>query len=1078
MTSESTSRPPPESRPRASRPDIRRRGPIAWMAANPVAANLLMAVLVVLGMVKAYEVKQEIFPEFDLPIVLIAVTYPGASPSEVEQGVILAAEEAVREVNGVKRVRSFAREGSAVLYVELTTSTDQNVGLADIKSAVDRVTSFPKDSERPVISLATNRREVVSLVFYGDADEKALRAYAERARDELLKDENVSLVRLFGVRPKEISVEVPQDTLRSFGITLDQVAEAIRRTSVEVPAGGVKTSRGEVLVRTAERRLRGDELADVVVLGRPDGTEVTLAQIADIEDGFKDTDQAAFYNGKRAVMVRAYRTGDETPDQVAGAVHSYLESVEGSLPPNIEVAVWADFSEFLQQRFDLLFKNAWMGLILVMLVLGLFLEFRLAFWVTLGIPISFIGSLVFLPAMDASLNMISLFAFIVTLGLVVDDAIVVGEAIHKYRTDGMSRLQAAIAGAREVMLPVTFAILTTIIAFAPMLFVSGPPGKFFRLIPIVVISVLIISWVECLWILPAHVAHMRRGATGGVFGAMHNTQQAFSRWFERMVTTHYVPMLRRCVRYRYATLAASVGILLMVIAPVAGGVVKSVFLPDIEQDIIVADVRLPFGSNIQETQRITDRLIDTAQEILAEHGGEEKLSRGLFSQVGNNGSLQGGDGPPGGMNPGSHKAEVAVFLIPADERDLSMTQFSAEWRKRVGEIAGVESMTFTYTTGPSQGRGIQLELSHDDMGVLEQAASELAAELSTYAGVVDVDAGFSPGKEQLDFTVTPQAAALGVTPAQLATQMRGAFYGVEALRQQRGRDEVRTYVRLPKAERRSEYDIESFTVLTPSGGELPLRDAAEVERGRSYTDIVREDGRRTITVGANVDAAVGNATDVVRDLEKTALPDLMRRYHGLSYELAGVQRDQKQMGEDLLVGFGLTLVAIFALLAVAFRSYIQPFIVMAVIPFGIIGAILGHLVLGYSLSMMSMMGVVALSGVVVNDSLILVDAINRYRRDGVPLFEAICLGGARRFRPILLTSLTTFFGLMPMLLETSVQARFMIPMAVSLGVGVMFATVITLVLVPAIYRIVADLQWVVRAFIGGEPPVDIEQPAR
>ena len=1064
--------------PRAvAAPDTRRRGPVAWMAANPVAANLLMGILLVVGAWQGCQTKQEIFPEFTMPIVVVSVVYPGASPAEVEQGVILAAEEGVREIEGVKRLSSTAAEGHARIIIEFENDADPDRGLNDVKSAIDRITSFPEDAERPVVSLAVNRREVVSLVFYGDADEKTLIAYAEKARDDLLKSADVTLVALFGVRPKEISVDVPQEKLRRYGLTLDQVAEAIRRTSVEVPAGGVKTAKGEVLVRTAERRLRGDEFADIVVLSRPDGTEVTLDEIATIRDEFRETEQEAFYNGKPAVMVRAYRIGEQTPEKVAAEVHAYVKQVEGTLPPNVHVAVWADFSEFLQQRFALLFKNAWMGLVLVVFVLGLFLEFRLAFWVMLGIPISFIGSLVFLPQMDASINMISLFAFIVTLGLVVDDAIVVGEAIHRNRAMGMKRLDAAIAGAREVAWPVSIAIMTTVVAFAPMLFVSGPAGKFFRLVPIVVIAVLIISWIESLWILPAHLAHSRGASRSGVLGWLHQKQQRFSQWFERMIETVYVPFLRRCVKLRYATLAFCVGTFLFVLAPVAGNYVKQVFLPDIEQDLILADVRLPFGASVEDTKAVTKHLVESARYVLEQNGGEAELSRGIFHQVGNNGSLQGGDGPPGGLDPGSHKAEVAVFLVPEGERKLRMSQFSSQWRERIGEVPGVESITFNYTTGPSQGRGIQIELSHDDMPVLEQVATELAAELSTYAGVVDVDPGFSPGKEQLDFTVTPQASALGVTPAFLAQQVRGAFYGVEALRQQRGRDEVRVYVRLPRDERASEYDIESFTVFTPAGGEIPLSEAADVERGRSYTDIKRRDGRRTITVEANVDQATGNATDVVNSLKQTIMPSLAAGHNGLSYDFAGQQRDQEQMKKDLGVGFLLSLVGIYALLALAFRSYLQPFIVMSVIPFGIIGAILGHMVLGYSLSMMSMMGVVALSGVVVNDSLILVDAVNRYRRDGVPLFDAIIMGGARRFRPILLTSLTTFFGLMPLLLETSVQARFMIPMAISLGVGVMFATVIMLVLVPAIYRIVADIQWVTRAFWGGGKPVDIDEVA-
>ncbi len=1051
--------------PGASAPDTRRRGPLAWMAANPVAANLIMIFLIVAGLMSAFKIKQETFPEFTLPIVVVGVGYPGASPAEVEQAVVLAAEEAVRELDDVKDIRSIAGEGFARLLIEFESDIDGNRALADVKTAIDRITSFPEDAERPNITLATNRVGAISLVFYGDEDERTLRAYAEKARDDLLRNDDITLVSLFGVRPREISVEVPQEELRRYGLTLDAVAQAIRSSSVEVPAGGVKAKSGEVLIRTAERRIKGNEFEDITVFSSPDGSEVQLGDIATVKDAFRETNQAAFYNGKRGIMLQVFRVGDQTPGRISEIVNAYANEQAAGLPEGIGIDVWADTSEFLEQRFDLLLRNARLGLLLVLLVLGLFLEVRLAFWVTLGIPISFIGSLLFIPPFDASINMISLFAFIVTLGLVVDDAIVVGEAVYKHRSDGMSPLKAAIAGVREVALPVSFAIITTLVAFAPLLFVSGGMGKFFRIIPIVVISVLLISWVESLFILPAHLAHSRGARKEGWRGKLHSYQQSFSRLVERFIQKRYVPALRVAVRHRYLTAVGGIAMLLLAFAPVAAGVLKWKFLPDIEQDIIVSTIRLPFGASIEDTEEVTQRVVAAARETLEELGGESKYSRGIFSQVGNDGALKVGTDPIG-AGPGSHKAEVAAFLVPVADRPFGMLEFSALWRERVGEVAGVEAIRFEYTAGPSAGAPLQIELTHDDIDTLEIAATALAERVGSYTGVRDVDPGFSPGKEQLDFKVRPEAEALGVTPALLASQIRSAFYGAEAVRQQRGRDEVRVYVRLPEEERRSEHNIESFVIRTPGGGEIPLLQAAEVTRGRSYTDIRRRRSRRALAVSADVDPKRANATEIVANLRRTALPELLAAHPGLDYSLEGEQREQANMVADLKDGYLVALLTIFALLAIVFRSYVQPLIIMVVIPFGLIGAILGHMALGYDISVMSVMGIVALSGVVVNDSLILVVAVNRFREDGMDPFRAIIEGGARRFRPIVLTSLTTFFGLAPMLLETSVQARFMIPMAISLGFGVMFATFIMLLLVPAVYQIILDAEWAGRAFMG------------
>jgi multidrug efflux pump subunit AcrB len=1068
--------PPPESE---AGPKARFPGVLAWMTKNSVAATLILFALLFGGLLTLPRIKQEVFPEFEVDIVLINVMYPGASPADVEEGVLLAIEEAVRDVEGIKEVRGTAAEGSGTVTIDLLTGTNQSRALADVKSAVDRITSFPENIERPVVSLALNRKEVVSVVVHGEADEKSIRTMAEKVRDDLLNLKEIDVAELYGARPYEISVEVSREELRRYGLTLEDVARRVNASAVETPGGGVKTAGGEVLVRTAARKRHGAEFASIPIVAGLDGTEIRLGEIAHVEDGFQDTDQEAFFNGQRSVMVKVFRVGEQTPITISRAVTQYLEGQRARMPPGIQLSTWSDMSEIYEQRVDLLRRNGIMGLVLVMLVLGLFLDVGLAFWVTLGIPISFVGSLLFMPAFDASINMISLFAFIVTLGMVVDDAIVVGEAVYARRSQGMGYMDAAIAGVKEVAAPVIFAISTTMIAFAPMLFVPGPAGKFFRLIPIVVMAVLMISLVESLLVLPAHLSH-KGGFTSLIKNVLlapvwilspkaahripqlvEREQGKFARLVERFIAKVYQPTLKWALHYRYITMASSIAVLLMTVGLVGGGYIKFSFMPKVDGDVVVADLRMPYGTPAEETQAVLAHLnakIDDALQKYVKEGDPRSKVRGVFSQLGARGILMGGAGPPASAFGGGHEGEVAIYLVPTDDRTFDAREFSETWRELVGEVPGVESLKFNFSMGPSAGAPIDIELEHGDLAVLELAAAELAAKLQQFPGVYAIDSGFSPGKEQLDMTLKPSARALGLTEASLASQLRSSFYGVEAVRQQRGRDELRVYVRLPREQRQSEYDFESLILRTPTGGEIPLLEAVDVQRGRSYTSIKRREGRRIVSVTADVDGVRANANEVVAALQQKHLPELLKNHDGLSYSLGGEQREQASSLKALGAGFQMALVAIFGLLAIAFRSYGQPAIIMAVIPFGIVGAILGHMILGYGLSMISMMGIVALSGVVVNDSLILIVAINRYREDGMSVRDAMIQGGLRRFRPIVLTSLTTFFGLVPMIFETSMQARFLIPMAISLGFGVLFATVIMLVLVPAVYAIFEDIK--------------------
>ncbi|MCO4760382.1 MAG: efflux RND transporter permease subunit [Myxococcales bacterium] len=1035
-----------------------KKGPIAWMTNNAVAANLLMIVLIVGGLFVGRSVKQEVFPEVELDVINISVPYPGASPSEVEEGIILAVEEAVRGVDGIKQVTSQANESAASIRVELMLGADKDRALNDIKSAVDRITSLPKDAERPVVALLVRRSEVISLMVYGDAEEALLRQLAESMRTQLLASHKITQAEVSGVRKLEISVEVPQDKLREYNLTLDQVATAVRVGAVDLPGGAVKTQGGEILVRTTERRNRGQEFSDIPVISRPDGTSVRLGDIARIVDGFEESDSATTYNGKPAARVQVYRVADQTPVEIADAVRAFLPKALPNLPEGVKVATWNDRSQTFRDRVDLLRRNAIMGLIMVLVALGLFLEVRLAFWVTMGIPISFMGALLLMPVMDVSINMISLFAFIVTLGIVVDDAIVVGESIYHRIQAGERGLEAAINGAHEVAVPVVFSILTTITAFMPLFFVPGFSGKLFRNIPAIVVSVLIISLIESLFVLPAHLGHMRQARGEGLFAFLAKQQGKVSTGLERFIEVIYTPIVKTAGRWRYTTVGLGIASLIVAVGLIAGGRIEFSFLPAVQGDMITANATLPFGSPVARTRVVKDRIMEAADRVLARHGGG-KIRRGMYGRVGSLAARRGHGG--GSASGGSHLTSAQLFLVPMDKRAVTAEQIANEWRAEVGELAGVESLTFVYKTGPSAGQPVHVELRHRDLATLERAAEQLAGHLATYAGVKDIDDGFSAGKPQLDFKLRPEAASLGITAATLGRQLRGSFYGIEALRQQRGRDEIRVMVRLPEAARRSERDIEQLMLRGQGGQEIALAEAAEVRRGHSYTSIVRIDGARTVDVTAEMDKGKGSSGKVLHALKTNYLPELMASFPGLDYKFGGSRRQRNDSLSSLARGFMFAMIIIYALLAIPFRSYVQPAVVMSAIPFGIVGAVAGHLLMGFELSVISMMGIVALSGVVVNDSLVLVDTANRRRRrTGDSHFDVITWAAARRFRPIMLTSLTTFLGLAPMIMETSVQARFLVPMAISLGFGIIVATFIVLLLVPSFYLIVEDVRGV------------------
>ncbi|MCB2183596.1 MAG: efflux RND transporter permease subunit [Desulfobulbaceae bacterium] len=1021
-------------------------GAISWMAGNSIAANLIMLACLIGGYLFLTNIKQEVFPAFELDIIQVSVAYPGASPEEVESGIILAIEEAVNALDGIEEVTSSANEGVGTVTIEALTGTDIQKLSQDVQSEIDRITTFPEDAEQPEVRILSTKRRVLSIILAGDAAPASLHELAEQLRDQLLQDPGITQAELSGVRPLEISIEVSQDNLRRYNLTLDEVSQRIQNASIDLPGGSVKTESGEILIRVKERRDFGLQFARLPIISKDDGSRVLLEQIATINDGYRDTDYFAAYNGKPAVMINVYRVGDQTPIQVSKTVRQHIKKAKESLPQGIELDIRRDRSEIFSQRIDLLLRNSALGLVLVLCVLALFLEFRLAFWVMMGIPISFMGSFILLPLVDMSINMISLFAFLISLGIVVDDAIIVGENIYHLRQQGLTALKAARQGASEMAMPVTFSILTNITAFMPLYFIPGADGKIFGVIPLVVCTVFIISLFESLFVLPAHLGHQKEKQRTGLPAVMHARQQQFSKGFSLWVENKYGPFLSFALKYRYLTVAISFAVLILTLSYAISGRMGLQMFPKIESDFARATLTMPYGVAVEKTENIAAFMQETARRTAAETGKRKELIEGIFAEI--------GDG-------GSHKATVTVYLSPPEIREniMGTAAFTERWRQLTGETPGVKSMRFESDAGgPGSGQAITVELNHRDLGILESASRELADALRAYPLVKDVDDGFTPGKEQLDFIMLPEGKSLGFTAREVARQIRNSFYGAEVLRQQRGRNEIRVMVRLPENERLSRYNVDELMLITPGGKEVPLREVARVKSGRAFTEISRRSGRRVIQVKCDVTPR-SKAGEITSDLKETILPELSSTYPGLHSSFEGRQADMRENLANLKIGFLLALMAMFAMLAVPFQSYIQPFIVMIAIPFGIIGAIFGHLIMGYSLSLMSMLGIVALSGVVVNDSLVLVTRANKLKeKNDKTSIEIIRTAAIQRFRPIVLTTLTTFGGLAPMIMETSRQARFLIPMAISLGFGVLFATLITLLLVPSLYIIIDDIR--------------------
>jgi multidrug efflux pump subunit AcrB len=1034
---------------------------LAWFARNSVAANLIMILILASGLLTLSNVKQEVFPELALDLITVTVPYLGAAPEEVEEAVCVRIEEEIQSLEGIKRITSRANEGVGSVSVELLPGTDVRKLLDDVKARVDAIDTFPEETEKPIIQEVLNRRQVINVAVSGDTDERTLKAISERLRDEILLRPEITQAQVANVRPFEISIEVSENDLRRYDLTFDEVAQAVRRSSLDLPGGSIKTAGGEVLLRTKGQAYSGKEFESIILRTRDDGSRVTVGDIASVRDGFAETDQSARFDGKPTALIQVFRVGDEDALKVAGAVKEYIEEARLRLPPGIELTIWGDDSQVLRSRLDLLFKNGRSGLLLVFILLAVFLRLRLAFWVALGIPVSFLGTIWLMPFFDVSINMISLFAFIVVIGILVDDAIVVGENVYAQYEKGTFGLEAAVAGVRGVAVPVVFAVLTTIAAFWPLLTVEGVSGKIMRFIPIIVILTLAFSLFESLFILPSHLSHFKKPVPPppGWRGVWGRFQNGFNRRFQRFVQNVYRPSLEFGLKYRYIALTGFVFTLFLTLGLVGGGWIKFVFLPRIDADNVVARLTMPLGTPAETTEQAVRRLERTALQLESEFGGSQSLVRHVLASIGEQPSLNqaGGPAPSSGGFSGSHLGEVDIELVPSEQRSVSSTVIANRWREITGQIPDAVELSFSSSLF-SAGAPIFVQLASADYAALKRAAESLKSRLRDYPGVFDVADSFREGKQEVMLEITPEAESLGLTLSNLGRQVRQAFYGEEVQRIQRGREEIKVMVRYPQDERRSLSNLENKRIRTGGGVAVPFSAAARANLGRGYSSIERTDRRRTVNITAEVDASAANANEILADVTRNVLPVLLGDFPGVTYSLEGEQREQSDALTSLRNGFILALIVIFALLAIPFRSYVQPLLVMGVIPFGVVGAIWGHVIMGYNLSLLSFFGIVALTGVVVNDSLVMVDFINRFRAQGESLQKAVREAGVVRFRPIILTSITTFAGLTPLLLERSLQARFLIPMAISLAFGVVFATFITLILVPVSYLILEDVK--------------------
>ncbi|MCE9685621.1 efflux RND transporter permease subunit [Shewanella sp. AS16] len=1026
------------------------KGLISWFARNSVAANLLMVILIVGGLFSAVRINKEIFPTFELNYLNISVAYPGAAPQEIEEGINIKIEEAIQDIDGIKKVTSVASEGVGSVTIEVEDGHDVQQVLDEAKLRVDAIATFPVNIEKPNIYQIKPENNVIWVSVFGDLSPHDMKELAKTVRDEIAALPAVTKAQVAGVRDYEIGIEVSEDKLREYGISFEQVALAVRNSSLDLPGGSIRSQDGDILLRTKGQAYTGDDFANIVVSTRRDGSRIMLPQVANIKDGFEERLGYTRFNGQPAAIIEILSVDDQNALDISKQVKDYVAKRQDNLPAGAKLDTWGDLTHYLKGRLNMMLSNMFYGALLVFLILALFLDLKLAFWVMMGLPVCFLGTMLLMPIepFSMSINMLTLFAFILVLGIVVDDAIVIGESAYSEVEHHGHSIDNVIRGAKKVAMPATFGVLTTIAAFIPMLMVPGPMGIIWKSIGLIVILCLAFSLVESKLILPAHLAHMKLKKSSGPKGFFGRNKARFNEQFQYFVHNKYRHFLERCIQHRYNVIAGFIGVLILSIALVASGKVRWVFFPDIPSDFIQVKLEMDEGSSEQNTlkavQSIEDALYAMNDKMEKDHG--YPVVKSSFIDM-------------------SSRTSAFIFaeLTKGEDRDVDGVTISAAWREQLPELVAVKKLNINASTNDTGG-DISFRLTSSDLEQLSQATKELKQKLASYEGVYDIADNFSSGSHEIRLKIRPEAEAQGLTLSDLARQVRYGFYGYEAQRILRNKEEVKVMVRYPLEQRRTVGYLENMQIRTPTGVAVPFSSVAEIEMGESYSSITRVDGRRAISISASANKNKVEPSKIVAEIQKDFLPVLMQKYPKISTTLDGNSQDEQNALVGLMQGFFFAMFTIYALMAIPLKSYSQPLIIMSVIPFGMIGALLGHLLLGLSMSILSLCGIVALAGVVVNDSLILVDFVNRAREQGLSIKAAAIDSGCYRFRAIILTSLTTFVGLVPIILERSLQAKIVIPMATSLAFGILFSTVVTLILVPLLYIVLDDIKRFSRRF--------------
>jgi len=1016
-------------------------GLIAWFARNHVAANLLMVVIVMTGLFAATTIRTQMFPDLEIDRVTISVPFPGASPGEVESGVVTRLEEALRDIEGIAEMRSFSSEGSGRVVLDLEVGYDVPAILDEVKLAVDRISSFPESIEKPVISKSQRQIPAINVQIYGDLDEVSMKNYAEQIRDEILALPSVTKAEVRGARSFEISIEMEEVQLRQYGLTLRNVADAIRQSSLDLPAGSIRSDSGDILLRTEGQAYFKQDFEKIVLITRSDGTRLMLGDIATINDGFEEVEFYSLFNGQPTIGVQVSAVGDQNQINISKEVEAYIEELRISLPDGVQVESWMNATTLLEETRSMMLGNMAMGVLLVLVILGLFLRLQLAFWVMLGMPIAFLGAFALMPLVGGSLNVLSIFGFILVLGIVVDDAIIIGESVQTATENDGLNLDSVIRGARKVAMPATFGVLTTVAAFVPFLTVPGSFGPIPFAIGSVVILCLLFSIVESKLILPAHLASMKP-IPYDANHAIRKFQAYFATRLKHVIENIYEPFLTRCLEVRYTTISVFLAMLILALGLVLSPYIRTVFFPNMSSDFVRVQVEMIEGTASAQTVRIAEHIHQALLDLDKSKPEKEKFLRNVASYTwGSNASVMG-------------------ELKTVDSLNIEPETIVAEWRERIGDVAGVKTMNMAgWQKSHGQGKDLGFRLVSGNREQLAGAAQMLEEQLKAYVGVYEIENSEKGSIPELNLRIKPSAEALGLTLADLASQVRAAFYGVEVQRVQRGREEVKVMVRYPQEERESIGNLESMYIRTASGDEVPFTAVAEIDQRETPSVIYRAWGKRSVYISADVDKATMDPGRIVREISGSDfVARLKAQYPSVNIELGGASLEEQELIQRMIFTAALALFGIYALMAIPLKSYTQPLIIMGVIPFGMIGALIGHILVGIPFSALSVYGIIALAGVVVNDSIILVDYVNKANVDGRPIFEAVIESGKQRFRAIMLTSLTTFFGLLPILLETSLSAEFVTPMAVSLGFGILFATVITLILIPCLYLVLNDLK--------------------